>query len=220
MPTYQSLGYAAPAYTRDQTRAVFGQVMGLVAVAVACCAGGAYMTRNQSGGSGLLFTILGLVCWFALMPALRRGHQQLATALLFGMGLLLGMGIGPILSFYAQADPGVLWQASASTAGFIGILGSYGYATQRDFSSWARGLFFALGTLFVVGLVLAFVHIPHANIPYCIAGLAIFGLLTVFDFNRLRRTSMDGAVLIAGSIFLDVLNVFLFMLRLLGGTRN
>jgi modulator of FtsH protease len=53
-----------------------------------------------------------------------------------------------------------------------------------------------------------------------VIGLVVFGALVVFDFNRLRRTSMAGAVPIAASIFLDVFNIFLFMLSLLGGGGN
>ena len=67
------------------------------------------------------------------------------------------------------------------------------------------------------GLIATFVAIPNANVIYAVAGLAIFGAFTVFDFNRLRRTTMGGAVPIAASIFLDVFNVFLFFLSLFGG---
>ena len=48
----------------------------------------------------------------------------------------------------------------------------------------------------------------------------IFGGYTIFDFNRLRRAGSDSAVPIAASIFLDVLNIFLFFLQLFGGNRN
>jgi FtsH-binding integral membrane protein len=48
----------------------------------------------------------------------------------------------------------------------------------------------------------------------------IFGGFTIFDFNRLRRAGMDEAVTLAASIFLDVLNVFLFLLELLGNVGD
>ena len=67
------------------------------------------------------------------------------------------------------------------------------------------------------GLVTLFVAIPGANVIYAVLGLLVFGGLTVFDFNRLRRTTMSGAVPIAASIFLDIFNVFLFFLSLFGG---
>ena len=55
---------------------------------------------------------------------------------------------------------------------------------------------------------------------YSLLGLGVFGAFTIFDFNRLRRSAMDDAVLIAASIFLDIFNVFLFMLELFGGRRD
>jgi modulator of FtsH protease len=48
----------------------------------------------------------------------------------------------------------------------------------------------------------------------------IFGGFTIFDFNRLRRAGVESAVPIAASIFLDIFNVFLFMVQLFGGERD
>ena len=71
-----------------------------------------------------------------------------------------------------------------------------------------------------LGIVLIFASIPHAHVIYAVLGLVVFGAFTIFDFNRLRRTTMGGAVPIAASTFLDIFNVFLFFLRLFGGGRN
>jgi modulator of FtsH protease len=220
MPTYEELAYLDRSIARDRTRTVFGQVMGLVALTVGCAALGAYVGRNLTGGTGIVLLIGALACIFGLNVAAARGREQLAIGLLFGVGLLLGMAVGPVLAYYAHSNPSVLWQACGATGAFVAAMGSYGYATRRDLSYWARSLFWALIGLILVGLVLLFVHIPHANIVYSILGLAVFGAFTVFDFNRLRRATMASAVPIAASIFLDIFNVFLFMLRLLGGGRD
>ncbi len=220
MPTYDDLALGGAAITRDRSREVFGQVMGLVALTVGCTALGAYIGRNLTGGTGIVLFFGALGCVVGLNIASSRGHEQLAIALLFGLGLLIGMAVGPVLAVYAKAQPSVLWQAAGATAGFVGALGAYGYATRRDLSSWARTLFFALFGLIVFGIVGLFVAIPNGNIIYSVAGLAIFGAFTIFDFNRLRRANMASAVPIAASIFLDIFNIFLFMLRLLGGGRN
>lgn len=219
MPTYEELGFGRGAVaSRDSSRAVFGQVMGLVAFTCGFAALGAYVARNMTGGTGILFFILAFACIFGLNFAAARGHEQLAMALLFGMGLLLGMAVAPVLDYYASANTGVVYQATAATAGFVGGLGAIGYAIRRDLSSWWRGLFWALLALIVFGLIATFVAIPHANIIYCLAGLAIFGAFTLFDFNRLRRMpNTVGAVPIAAGIFLDIFNVFLFFLSLFGG---
>lgn len=204
-------------YARDQTRGVFGQVMGLVALTLGCTALGAYVGRNLAGGAGIFFLIAMFGCVFGLRAASARGHQQLAIALLFGLGLILGIAVAPILAFYAKADPGALYQAAGSTAVFVGGLGAYGYATRRDLSRWYRTLFWALLGLLAFGLIALFVAIPGANLIWSIAGLVIFGGFTIIDFNRLRQTPMAGSVMIAASIFLDVFNIFLFMLTLFGG---
>lgn len=206
--------------SRDQSRAVFGQVMGYVALTLGFLALGAYIGRNMSGGAGILFFIAGFGCVFGLNIASSRGKNQLAITLLFGLGLFLGLALGPVLNSYAQADPAALWQAAGATGGFVAVLGAGGYATRRDLSSWARFLFFALLALLVFGIVAIFVSIPHENVIWSVAGLVIFGGYTIFDFNRLRRAGSESAVPIAASIFLDVLNIFLFFLQLFGGNNE
>ncbi len=220
MPKYNELAIDAHAVERDRTHTVFGQVMGLVAVTTAFCALGAYLGRNLTGGTGLLMFIGVFACVIGLNVASSRGREQLAIALLFGLGLFIGLAVAPVIAAYAKAEPAALWQAAGATAGFIGVLGAYGYATRRDLSSWARVLFWALLALIVFGIITIFVAIPNGNIIYCVLGLVVFGGFTIFDFNRLRRTQMANAVPIAAGIFLDIFNVFLFMLRIFGGGRN
>jgi modulator of FtsH protease len=208
------------AITRDHTRTVFGQVMWLVALTVGCAALGAYAGHNLNGGVGIVFFIGAFACIFGLNIATSRGHEQLATGLLFGLGLLIGLAVAPVLSYYAKMEPAVLWQAAGTTAAFVAGLGAYGYATRRDLSSWGRTLFWALIALIVFGIVTLLVSIPNGNIIYCVLGLVIFGGFTIFDFNRLRRADMASAVPIAASIFLDIFNVFLLLLNLFGGGRE
>jgi FtsH-binding integral membrane protein len=208
------------AISRDSTRAVFGQVMGLVALTVGCSALGAYLGRNLSGGAGIAFFIGAFACIFGLNIATQRGHEQLAIGLLFGLGLLLGLAVAPVLADYAKTQPAALWQAAGTTAAFVAALGTYGYATRRDLSSWARTLFWALLGLIVFGIVGLLVAIPNGNVIFCVVGLVIFGGFTIFDFNRLRRADMASSVPIAASIFLDIFNVFLLLLELFSGGRG
>jgi modulator of FtsH protease len=218
--TYDGRALAAAPVARDQARGLLGQVMGLVAVALGFAALGAYLGRDLSGGTGLVLFLGAFACIFALNAAAAKGREQLAIGLLFGLGLLLGLAVAPVIADYARADPSALWQAAGATAAFIAACGAYGYATRRDLTSWARTLFWALLGLIAFGIVAIFVSIPNSHIIYAVAGLGIFGAFTIFDFNRLRRASPDGAVAIAASIFLDVFNVFLLLLELLGGQRD
>ena len=208
------------AVTRDESRAVFGQVMGLVALTLGFLALGAYIGRDLSGGWGILAFVASFGCVIGLNVASKRGTEQVAITLLFGLGLLLGLALGPVLSSYVEANPAAVWQAAGATGGVVAGLGAVGYATRRDLSSWYRALFWALLGLIVFGLVASFVSIPKENIIWSVAGLVIFGGYTVLDFNRLRRLGQEGAVPIAASIFLDVLNIFLFFLQLFGGNNE
>jgi FtsH-binding integral membrane protein len=201
---------------QDATRALFGQTMGLVAVTSAFFAGGAYLGRNLSSGTGILWFIAAFACLFGMRFAIQRS-EQLAIGLLLGFGLLMGLAVAPTIAYYASTDPQAVWQSGGATALFIAGFGAAGYATRRDLSSLARILFFALIALIVFGIVLIFVQIPGGQLIYAILGLVIFAGFTMFDFQRLRRASdIRQAPLLAASIFLDILNVFLLLLSIFG----
>jgi modulator of FtsH protease len=217
--TYDEQALGGQALERD-AEALLGPVMGFVAVTVGFAALGAYLGRDLTGGAGLLVFIAAFACVFGLNAAAAKGREQLAIGLLFGLGLLLGLAAAPVIADYAHADPSALWQAAGATAAFVAGCGAYGYATRRDLSSWARTLFWALLALIAFGIVAIFVSIPNGHIIYALAGLGIFGAFTIYDFNRLRRSTPDAAVPIAASIFLDIFNVFLLALDLFGGQRE
>jgi FtsH-binding integral membrane protein len=218
--TQGGFGTVTTEQARETAKVVFGQTMFLVAATMGFFAAGAYIGRDLSGGWSIACFIGAIVLMFALNLA--RKSPPLGMTVLFAMGTLMGLGLGPGLAAYASLEDGgtLLAQAGGATALFVGGLGSYGYATRRDFAAWGRYLFFALLGLIAVGLVFIFVSIPGERVVWSLLGLGVFGALTVFDFNRLKRASADDAVFIACSIFLDVVNIFLFMLQLLGGGRD
>jgi len=209
-----------PPITRDKAGTLLGQTMGLVAVTAGLFAVGAYLGRNLSSPWGWLGFIAAFGCLIAMNLAAQRS-QELTVTLLFGFGVLIGLATAPTLSYYTSADPQAVWQAGAATALFIAGFGAAGYATRRDLSALARALFWALIGLIVFGIVAIFVQIPNAALIYAILGLVIFAGLTAFDFQRLRRSQdIRTAPLLAASIFLDILNVFLLLLSLFGGGRD
>jgi modulator of FtsH protease len=209
--SYQQMGTAA----RGQTHALFSQTMGYVAATAALFALGAWLGRNLSGGVGIVAFIAGFACLIAMRFTARRSQQQLTVGLLAAFGLLIGLAVAPTIAYYGSMDPRALWEAGGATALFIAGFGAAGYATRRDLSGLARVSFWALVALIVFGIVLIFVRIPHAELIYSVIGLVVFAGLTMVDFQRLRRSSdLVSAPLLAASIFLDALNVFLFFLRI------
>ena len=202
--------------TRDESGSLLGQTMGLVAVTTGLFALGAYLGRDMSYGWGWLFFIAAFGVLLGMNVAVQRS-EGLAVTLLFGFGILMGLATAPTLSYYASTNPQILWQAGGATALFIAGFGAFGYATRRDLSAIARVCFWALIALIVFGIVLIFVQIPNGSLIYAIVGLVIFAGLTAFDFQRLRQSQdIRTAPLLAASIFLDILNVFLLLLSIFG----
>ncbi len=188
--------------------------MGLVAVTAGLFALGAYLGRDLSYGWGFVAYIASFGLLLGINFAVSRS-EQLAVGLLFGFGLLVGVGTAPTIAYYASTNPQSVWQAGGATALFIAGFGTAGYATRRDLSGLARVCFWALLLLIVFGIVTIFVNIPNGALIYAIAGLVIFAGFTLYDFQRLRRTQdIRAAPQLAASIFLDVLNVFLLFLNL------
>jgi len=134
-------GYGA--LTRDQTRTLFSQTMGYVALTSALFAAGAFLGRNLSYGLGWVWFIGAFGCLIAMNFTVRKS-RQLTVALLCAFGLLIGLAMAPVLAYYAGTDPHALWTAGGATALFIAGFGAAGYATRRDLSALARICFFAL----------------------------------------------------------------------------
>ena len=213
---YGGVSAAAP----GRTRTLFGQTMGYVAATAGLFALGAYLGRGLSYGLGFAWFVAAIACLTGMNFAVRRS-SQLTVGLLAAFGLLIGLATAPTLLYYADANPQALWNAGGATALFIAGFGAYGYATRRDLSAVGRISFFALVGLIILAVILIFTHIPGGDLIYAILGLVIFAGLTMFDFQRLRRSKgLASAPQIAASIFLDALNVFLFFLRIFSGGRD
>jgi modulator of FtsH protease len=196
---------------------LFAQTMGFVAVTAALFALGAYLGRDLAHGVGIVAFIVAFGCLIAMRYAARKS-RELTTGLLAAFGLLIGLAVAPTLTYYARMDPAAVWEAGGATALFIGGFGAAGYVTRQDLTALARVCFWALLALIVAGFVLTLAHIPGAALTYSVLGLVIFAGFTMFDFQRLRRNAdMSSAPLLAASIFLDVLNVFLFFLTIFSG---
>ena len=214
--TYQRMGTAA----RSQAHTLFAQTMAYVAATAALFAAGAWLGRNLTGAVGIVAFIAAFACLIGMRFA-ARSSLPLTVGLLGAFGLLIGLAVAPTVAYYGSMDPQALWQAGGATALFIAGFGAAGYATRRDLSALARVLFWALVALIVFGIVLIFVNIPGGALVYSVLGLVIFAGFTMFDFQRLRTsTDRASAPFLAASIFLDILNVFLFFLQIFSGDER
>ncbi len=106
-------------------------------------------------------------------------------------GVLMGVASAPTLVWYATTNPAILWQAGGATALFVAAFGTFGYLTQRDLSAWRRISFIGLLVLLVAGIVLIFVHIPHASLIWAVLGLV--------DLRRADGRRLPAAAPVAGA---------------------
>ena len=130
-----------------------------------------------------------------------------------------GVFIAPFLAIAEQAAPGTVSQAGLLTFAAFGGLTLYATVSRRDFSAW--GSFFIIGliVLFIAMLINAFVASAAASLWISAVGVMIFAGLLVFDTWRITRSGQfgqDDYVIAAVQIYLDLLNMFLFILSLLG----
>ena len=121
MSTYETA--PEPVLVRDDSRTLFGQTMGLVAVTAGLFALGAYLGRDLSYGWGFVAYIASFALLIGLNFAVQRS-EQLAIGLLFGFGVLVGIGTAPTIAYYASTNPQSVWQAGGATALFIAGFGT------------------------------------------------------------------------------------------------
>jgi modulator of FtsH protease len=198
---------------------LLGQVMFLVAIALAFAAAGTYIGRDLSFGAAEICTFgsLGMLIAQMFVPALRAGSVGMVW--MFALALLLGLGLGPVIAEYATYDRSALYQASGGTALTVGVMGSYGFATSRDLIRWMRPLFWALLGVFALSIVLILV----GSGEHLLLNLAIYVIVSAylaiyFQIIRRRATEQD-VIWIATGVFINIINIFLTLLRIFGSSR-
>lgn len=160
-----------------------------------------------------------------LAPLLLATRKKTEFPMNIGLVLLftfaVGIFISPMLYIYGQRQPGVIGQAAVLTLGAFGILTLYAFVSRRDFSAW--GSFFMVGLWVLIGTMLLNFFLPSAIASLWIASatILVFSGLLIFDTWRLRNVyGPDDYVGAAVQIYLDLLNMFLAVLRLVGNRRN
>jgi modulator of FtsH protease len=196
---------------------LLGQVMFLVAVALAFTAAGAYIGRDLSYGTGLILEIgaFGMLIVQMFVPRLREGSTGMTW--MFALALLLGLGLGPVINEYATVDQSAIYQAAGGTALTVGVMGSYGFATSRDLIRWMRPLFFVLLGVFGLAIVLILIGSGESFLLNLAIYVIVSAYLAIY-FQIIRRKATERDVIwIATGVFINVINIFLTLLRIFGG---
>jgi FtsH-binding integral membrane protein len=211
--------YRDAAVARDISSAqLLGQVMFLVAVALGFCALGTLIGRDLSLGTARVCSFAGfgmlLVSSFA---GARFRVGAFAMGWLFATALLIGLGLGPVIAYFAEADDAALTQAFAGTAATVLGTGALGFALSRDLARWMRPLALVVFALCAATIVITL----FGGTISPVISLLIYGvsaLLIVVDFNYLRRHGTEAdAVWLATGIFVSIVNIFLSLLNIFSG---
>lgn len=131
-----------------------------------------------------------------------------------------GLYLAPFIAFAETQSPGIASQAAMLTFTAFGALTAYAFFSRRDFSAWGGFLFTGLIVLFVTMVMIGLFGGGSAKGYTWIAsiGVLLFSGLLVFDTWRIRNVyGPDDYVMAAVTIYLDLLNMFLFILSLLSG---
>ncbi len=134
--------------------------------------------------------------------------------------LVTGVWISPLVFVMEQQQPGVASQAALLTLSTFGVLTAYAFISRRDFSAW--GSFFVVGLWVLIGTSLLNLFFQNQTASLWLAGatVLVFSGMLVYDTWRLRNQyGPDDYVIAAVQIYLDLLNLFTAILRLLGGRR-
>jgi len=184
----------------------------------------------QTGRMGL--TGLGWVAFIAplglvLLLSFRIQHMSVgaAQATFWGYAALLGISLAPVLLLYTGTSVAQVFFITAATFGAMSL---YGYTTKSDLSSWGSFLFMGLIGIIIASLVNMFLASGVMSFVISVIGVIVFTGLTAYDTQVIKEmyvASDDGtiagrkAIMGALKLYLDFVNLFLMLLRLMGNRR-
>ncbi|HEV2578434.1 MAG TPA: Bax inhibitor-1 family protein [Acidobacteriaceae bacterium] len=204
------------------TASLLSKVLWITTAGFLFTAAGAYMAPALLGGvsyMGLFVVTFGLI--FAINFATRRS-PGLALVLFYGFTLLMGVEVGPLIKAYLHVPGGesVVFEAALTTAVGMFAMGAIAQVVRFDYRRVYNYVFAALIGLVVIGVLSMFVHFVSPGL-YAWATLAIFSVLLLIDFMRLRDGAMGlSPVQMALSIYLDALNIFIALLQIFGSSSG
>ncbi len=168
------------------------------------------------GGSYFIFLILEIALMIGAYAA--RETPGLNFVLLYSFTFVTGLAISPIVYILTETgNASILLQALGVTAGLTVALGMYAWTTKRDFSGLAPYLFIAVIGLIIVSLLNLFFHSALLQSLLMYAGVLIFSFYLIFDVQRSKKyqNTVGNAIALSISIYLDILNLFLYILQIL-----
>lgn len=171
---------------------------------------------------GLL--IVELLMVFGISGAVNKISSPMATVLFYVYSLLNGVTFALIFAAYTPVS---IFKTFLITAGVFGAMSVYGYFTNRDLTKIGSFLFMALIGLIIASVINIFWANSTLEWIVSIAGVLIFIGLTAWDTQKIKQMAQYNAIepsrlatIGALSLYLDFINLFLYLLRFFGSSRD
>jgi len=174
---------------------------------------------------GLIIAELALV--FGISGAIHKLSLTTATLMFVLYSVINGATLSSIFLIY---DLGTIANVFFITAATFSVMALYGYFTKKDLTSWGRILFMALIGIIIASVVNIFVGSSGLSLIVSYLGVLIFVGLTAYDSQKIKEMLIQApdasesmqkiALLGALTLYLDFINLFLHLLRILGSSRD
>lgn len=185
-----------------------------------------FITPTGYSAFGWLALLAPLIMIFAFGWVVNKGTLAQVQATFWGFSVLMSVSLAPIFLIYTGAS---ITRVFLITAATFGALSLYGYTTKKDLSGWRSFLMIGLIGLIIATIVNFFMQSPGLYYALSYVGIFIFAGLTAYDTQNLKalyyqsgsgddtadRIAISGAL----SLYLDFINMFLYLLRLMGDRR-
>jgi hypothetical protein len=201
---------------------------GLVALGMNASGAVNALFNPATGGASLLGWIV-MLAPLGLVMTMSFGINRLSTSaaqtLFWVYAGLMGASLSTIFLVYTGASIATTFFAAAAA---FGALSLYGYTTKRDLSGMGTFLIMGLVGLIVASLLNIFLKSPGLNFAISAIGVLLFAGLTAYDTQKVRDmyaqvggTDFRGKAVVMGALtlYLDFINMFMFLLRFMGDRR-
>jgi uncharacterized protein len=205
-------------------RSLLSRVLAWLALSLALTSAGVllYLTGTiPINVNPFIFLIVALGLIFAVQATARSKNQALAGGLFAVFSVVEGLFIAPVINIYLNAQPDAVGEALLGTVGIFLVAAAVVYMTSINLASWGRWLLGALLVGILVSVATLIFHLGISQLAISLGLGVIFIGLTLYDFWRVKaqRAGDNNALLLALSLYLDFINLFLILLRIFGRRR-
>ncbi len=212
-----------------ESNSLIQKVMWFTSFSILAAAAGVYAGVNLlkhdeyrfGGGSSILWFILEIGLMIGAYAL--RDRPGINFVMLYGFTFVTGITIAPLMKILVvSGNSGIILQALMITGALTFGLGFYAWTTKKDFIGWAPYLFVAVLGLILVSVLNLFLHSTFLYSVIMYAGVLIFSFYLIFDIQRAKKVqnTVGNAIAITIGVYLDILNIFLFIIQILMSFQN